>query len=65
MSVLLACQFPRFAASHYVYEAANVVMKESETKTIRQSYLFITFKLSKQIIDIICPMQNKAASKHT
>ena len=67
MSVLLACQFSHFAASYYVYEAANVVMEESETKNGRQSDLFITFKPSKQTKDLICPVQSKAilAPKHT
>lgn len=67
MTVLLACQFSHFAASHYVYEAASVVMKESETKNDQQSDLFIAFKLSKQTKDLIYPVQSKAilASKHT
>lgn len=52
MCVLLACQFSHFAASHYVYEAANVVTEESETENNRRSYLFITFKPSKQTKDM-------------
>ena len=67
MSVLRTCQFFHFAASHYVYEAASVVMKESETENDRQSDLFITFKLPNQTKDLIYPVQSKAisASKHT